>query len=86
MPLLCGVAPLAVGEEDGRLVARDEFLELWNHVRVDVGADLVVGVFIPAVDGTGPFGQGVVEAHFEAFFADGFGQFTADVAVWPDIH
>ena len=86
VPLLGTVAPFAIGEEYGRLVARDEFLELRNHVRVDVGANVLVGVFIPTVDGTGPFGQGVIETHLDALFAHGFCQFTADVAMRPDIH
>ena len=80
MPLFGSVAPFAVGEEDGRLVACDEFLELRNHVRIYISANVFIGVDIPAVDVAFPFGQRVVEAHFEAFFAHGFGQFAANVA------
>ena len=86
VPLLRAVAPFAIGEKDGRLVARDEFLELWNHVGINVCPDLVVRVDIPAVDVAFPFGQGVIETQFKALFAHGFGQFAANVAFWPDLH
>ena len=56
MPLLSTVAPLAIGEEDGGLVARDEFLKLRNHVCVNVSANVIVGVDIPAVDIAFPLG------------------------------
>ena len=84
--MLRTVAPFAIGEEDGGLVFGDEFLKLRNHVRVDVCPDVLVGVDIPTVDVAFPFGQGVIEAHFEAFFADSFGQLATDVAFWSDLN
>ena len=86
VPLLRTVAPLAIGEKDGRFVFGNQLLELGNHVRIDVSANVFIRVNVPAVYVAFPFGQGVVEAHFEAFFADGLGQFAADVALRPDFY
>ena len=86
VPLLRTVAPLAIGEKDGGLVFGNQFLELRDHVGIHVSANVFVRVNVPAVDVAFPFGQGVVETHFEAFFADGLGQFAADVALRPDFY
>ena len=56
VPLFGCVAPFTIGEEDGGLVARDEFLELRNHVRIYIGTNVFVGVDIPAVDVAFPLG------------------------------
>ena len=86
VPLFRAVAPFTVGEEYSGLVARDKFLELRNHVRINVCANLIIWVNIPAMDVTFPLGKGVVKSHFETYFADGFGQIAADVALWSDLN
>ena len=57
MPLFGSVAPFAVGEENGGLVFGDELLELRNHVRIYIRANVFIGVDIPAVDVAFPLGQ-----------------------------
>ena len=63
MPLLRAVAPFTIGEENGGLVSGDEFLELGDHVGIDILSDVIIRIHVPAMNLAGPFGQGVIKPH-----------------------
>ena len=76
LPVLGRHVPLAVGEDDRRLVAGDDVLELGNHVLIHIesrGRRATAGLYHSL--------KRVVEAHLEPGLAHGVAQLAEQVAM-----
>ena len=79
-PVGGGHVPLAVAEDDRRLVARDQVLELRDHVLADVLRP------VGEVQRVVPLVERVVVAHLEVLAAHGLGQVAEQVPPGADFH
>ena len=80
MPLLSRVTPFAIGEDDRRTIFCHQFLELRNHMIVDIISNRIIWIYVPSVHWVSPFWKRVIESHLQTFGAYCISEFADDVA------